>query len=166
MQMCVKQVSISAASPVSLWRRCCAVPAQNTADLQLMWKQTGQVVSCPTGEKKQTQSLNSRSSHSFLSPLLSSGPGETCQCVSGVVGLSLCLVGRVMRLQGWVSFSKLAAGSLSSASWRLAAALSSQKHVCVLSQCAANMAEEAKKLAAYAAVDNHVQVQWTARCRC
>ncbi|GLD47640.1 ribose-5-phosphate isomerase, partial [Lates japonicus] len=91
------------------------------------------------------------------SPLLRCGPRETCQCVSGVVGLSLCLVGRVMRLQGWVSFSKLAAGSLSSASWRLAAALSSQKHVCVLSQCAANMAEEAKKLAAYAAVDNHVQ---------
>lgn len=33
------------------------------------------------------------------------------------------------------------------------------KHVCLFSQSAANMAEEAKKLAAYAAVDNHIQVQ-------
>ena len=70
-----------------------------------------------------------------------------------------------MRLRGWVSFSKLAAGSLSSASWRrkqpqaaAAATLCRQKHVCLLSQSGANMAEEAKKLAAYAAVDNHVQV--------
>uniref|UniRef100_A0AAX7VQQ5 ribose-5-phosphate isomerase n=1 Tax=Astatotilapia calliptera TaxID=8154 RepID=A0AAX7VQQ5_ASTCA len=31
------------------------------------------------------------------------------------------------------------------------------KHVCLFSQSAANMAEEAKKLAAYAAVDNHIQ---------
>ncbi|XP_044023589.1 ribose-5-phosphate isomerase isoform X1 [Siniperca chuatsi] len=63
-----------------------------------------------------------------------------------------------MRLQGWVSFSNLAAGFLSSASWRLAA-LSSQKHVCLFSQSGTNMAEEAKKLAAYAAVDNHVQAR-------
>ncbi|KAF3845131.1 hypothetical protein F7725_008294 [Dissostichus mawsoni] len=60
--------------------------------------------------------------------------------------------GRVMRLQGCVfsSFSKLAAGFLYSASSR-------RKHVCLLSQSANIMAEEAKKLAAYAAVDNHVQ---------
>lgn len=73
-----------------------------------------------------------------------------------------------MRLRGWVSFSKLAAGSLSSASCRrkqpaaaaaAAATLCRQKHVCRFSQSGANMAEEAKKLAAYAAVDNHVQVQ-------
>ena len=57
-----------------------------------------------------------------------------------------------MRLQGWVLlFSKVSPCFLS-ASWR-------QKHTCVLSQAAAIMAEEAKKLAAYAAVDNHVQVE-------
>lgn len=75
-----------------------------------------------------------------------------------------------MRLRGWVSFSKLAAGSLSSASCRrkhpaaaaaAAATLCRQKHVCRFSQSGANMAEEAKKLAAYAAVDNHVQVHLT-----
>uniref|UniRef100_A0A673C734 ribose-5-phosphate isomerase n=1 Tax=Sphaeramia orbicularis TaxID=375764 RepID=A0A673C734_9TELE len=58
-----------------------------------------------------------------------------------------------MRLRGWV-FSKVAAGFLSSpSSWK-------QKHVCALGVLAvsASMAEEAKKLAAYAAVDNHVQV--------
>uniref|UniRef100_A0A673C562 ribose-5-phosphate isomerase n=1 Tax=Sphaeramia orbicularis TaxID=375764 RepID=A0A673C562_9TELE len=57
-----------------------------------------------------------------------------------------------MRLRGWV-FSKVAAGFLSSpSSWK-------QKHVCALGVLAvsASMAEEAKKLAAYAAVDNHVQ---------
>uniref|UniRef100_A0A3B4Z5S7 ribose-5-phosphate isomerase n=1 Tax=Stegastes partitus TaxID=144197 RepID=A0A3B4Z5S7_9TELE len=55
-----------------------------------------------------------------------------------------------MRLQGWVS------GSLS----RSLAALSGRKHVCGFGRCAAEtMAEEAKKLAAYAAVDNHVQVR-------
>lgn len=73
-----------------------------------------------------------------------------------------------MRLRGWVSFSKLAAGYLSSASCRrkqpaaaAAATLCRQKHVCRFSQSGANMAEEAKKLAAYAAVDNHVQVHLT-----
>lgn len=74
-----------------------------------------------------------------------------------------------MRLRGWVSFSKLAAGSLSSASCRrkqpvaaaAATTLCRQKHVCRFSQSGANMAEEAKKLAAYAAVDNHVQVHLT-----
>nr|XP_020499019.1 ribose-5-phosphate isomerase [Labrus bergylta] len=40
--------------------------------------------------------------------------------------------------------------------WRLAAAVCSRKHVWVFSR-SFNMAEEAKKLAAYAAVDNHVQ---------
>lgn len=67
-----------------------------------------------------------------------------------------------MRLQGWLSLTTdLAAGLVSSAPWRLtaAAAANSQKHVCPLSQRAASMAEEAKKLAAYAAVDNHVQVE-------
>lgn len=71
-----------------------------------------------------------------------------------------CVVGRVMRIQGWVSLTNLAAGFLCSASRRLAASLNTQKHVCLFSQsAAANMAEEAKKLAAYAAVDNHVQVR-------
>lgn len=72
-----------------------------------------------------------------------------------------CVVGRVMRLQGWVSLANLAAGFLCSASRRLAASLNTEKHVCLFSEAAAaaNMAEEAKKLAAYAAVDNHVQVR-------
>ncbi|XP_054862115.1 ribose-5-phosphate isomerase isoform X2 [Amphiprion ocellaris] len=64
-----------------------------------------------------------------------------------------------MRLQGWVSVGNLAAGFLSSPSRRLAA-LSGSKHVCGFGVSAANnMAEEAKKLAAYAAVDNHVQAR-------
>ncbi|TNN39633.1 Ribose-5-phosphate isomerase [Liparis tanakae] len=50
-----------------------------------------------------------------------------------------------MRLQGWVSFSKLAAGFPSPSSRS------------PLRQSAAIMAEEAKKLAAHAAVNNHVQ---------
>lgn len=67
-----------------------------------------------------------------------------------------------MRLQGWVSLTDLAAGFLCSASRRLAASSNTQEHVCLFSQsAAANMAEEAKKLAAYAAVDNHVQVRHT-----
>lgn len=53
-----------------------------------------------------------------------------------------------MRLQGWVSLG----GSLSSSLVR------SLRHVRPLSRSGGNMAEEAKKLAAYAAVDNHVQV--------
>ncbi|XP_074516958.1 ribose-5-phosphate isomerase [Sebastes fasciatus] len=66
-----------------------------------------------------------------------------------------------MRLQRWVSFSKLLSSS-SSSSWRLVSAAlcrQKQKHVCLFTQSANNnnMAEEAKKLAAYAAVDNHVQ---------
>lgn len=74
----------------------------------------------------------------------------------------LCLVGRVMRLQGWASLANIAAGFLCSASWRQAA-LGSHQHVRLFSRSGANMAEESKKLAAYAAVDNHVQVPWTAR---
>uniref|UniRef100_A0A3P9B2X5 ribose-5-phosphate isomerase n=1 Tax=Maylandia zebra TaxID=106582 RepID=A0A3P9B2X5_9CICH len=63
-----------------------------------------------------------------------------------------------MTLQGWVSFKKHAAGFVYLASRRLAVP-NNYKHVCLFSQSAANMAEEAKKLAAYAAVDNHIQVQ-------
>lgn len=62
--------------------------------------------------------------------------------------------GRVMRLQGWVSLC----GFLCSSSRRQAAVVCSFKHVCLCSQAGSTMAEEAKKLAAYAAVDNHVQV--------
>uniref|UniRef100_A0A7N8XCV4 ribose-5-phosphate isomerase n=1 Tax=Mastacembelus armatus TaxID=205130 RepID=A0A7N8XCV4_9TELE len=62
-----------------------------------------------------------------------------------------------MRVQGSVSFSNLVAGFVYSAARRQAAIPRSHRHVCPLSQSAANMAEEAKKLAAYAAVDNHVQ---------
>ncbi|KAG7235786.1 hypothetical protein INR49_002173 [Caranx melampygus] len=61
-----------------------------------------------------------------------------------------------MRLQGWVYLGNLAAGSClssPSAPWRLR----SFTHVRLLRGSVANMAEEAKKLAAYAAVDNHVQ---------
>uniref|UniRef100_A0A7N6BNP6 Ribose-5-phosphate isomerase n=2 Tax=Anabas testudineus TaxID=64144 RepID=A0A7N6BNP6_ANATE len=64
------------------------------------------------------------------------------------------LQGWVMRLQGWVCLTERAARFLSSASRRLTtASATSQRHVCPTS----SMAEEAKKLAAYAAVDNHVQ---------
>ncbi|CAG5866856.1 unnamed protein product [Menidia menidia] len=63
-----------------------------------------------------------------------------------------------MRLQRWVCLRKLAAGSLSApSSWRLVAFTSQKQHVRRFSQTVANMAEEAKKLAAFAAVDNHVQ---------
>lgn len=58
--------------------------------------------------------------------------------------------GRVMRFQGWVS--------LCSSSRRQAAVVCSFRHVRRCSRSAPTMAEEAKKLAAYAAVDNHVQV--------
>lgn len=82
------------------------------------------------------------------------------------VCLSVCLsVGRAMRLQGWVSLTNQAAGLVSSAARRQRAARSSQKHVCLFGRSAANMAEGAKKLAAYAAVDNHVQVWWTVHPR-
>ncbi|XP_026007402.1 ribose-5-phosphate isomerase isoform X3 [Astatotilapia calliptera] len=63
-----------------------------------------------------------------------------------------------MTLQGWVSFKKHAAGFVYLASRRLAVP-NNYKHVCLFSQSAANMAEEAKKLAAYAAVDNHIQAR-------
>ncbi|XP_042079666.1 ribose-5-phosphate isomerase isoform X3 [Haplochromis burtoni] len=63
-----------------------------------------------------------------------------------------------MTLQGWVSFKKHAAGFVCLASRRLAVP-NNYKHVCLFSQSAANMAEEAKKLAAYAAVDNHIQAR-------
>ncbi|XP_005728724.1 ribose-5-phosphate isomerase isoform X3 [Pundamilia nyererei] len=63
-----------------------------------------------------------------------------------------------MTLQGWVSFNKHAAGFAYLASRRLAVP-NNYKHVCLFSQSAANMAEEAKKLAAYAAVDNHIQAR-------
>ncbi|XP_063355968.1 ribose-5-phosphate isomerase isoform X3 [Pelmatolapia mariae] len=63
-----------------------------------------------------------------------------------------------MTLQGWVSFKKHAAGFVCLASRRLVVP-NNYKHVCLFSQSAANMAEEAKKLAAYAAVDNHIQAR-------
>ncbi|XP_054653349.1 ribose-5-phosphate isomerase [Dunckerocampus dactyliophorus] len=69
-------------------------------------------------------------------------------------------MGRVVRLRGWVAFSELPPGFLT-ASTLLSAALRSRNHTFTSAPCAAasavNMAEEAKKLAAYAAVDNHVQ---------
>lgn len=55
-----------------------------------------------------------------------------------------------MRAKGWVSL-------ISSSRWR-AAVVCSSRNVRVVSRSGAIMAEEAKKLAAYAAVDNHVQV--------
>lgn len=55
-----------------------------------------------------------------------------------------------MRAKGWVS--------LFSSSRRQAAVVRSSRNVRVVSRSGAIMAEEAKKLAAYAAVDNHVQV--------
>ena len=65
-----------------------------------------------------------------------------------------------MRLQRWVSLSsELAAGFLSAPSSRRFVVSSIQKHVRPFSRSAASMAEEAKKLAAYAAVDNHIQVR-------
>lgn len=72
-----------------------------------------------------------------------------------------------MRLQGWTSFIRTTtttttAGFLYAVSRQQAALGRSHTHVRPLSRSAANMAEEAKKLAAYAAVDNHVQVRlWT-----
>lgn len=65
-----------------------------------------------------------------------------------------------MRLQGWTSFIRTptTAGFLYAVSRQQAALGRSHTHVRPLSRSAANMAEEAKKLAAYAAVDNHVQV--------
>lgn len=73
---------------------------------------------------------------------------------------SVRLAGQVMRLQGWTSFIRTttAAGFLSAVSRQQAALGRSHIHVRPLSRSVANMAEEAKKLAAYAAVDNHVQV--------
>ncbi|KAM3595047.1 uncharacterized protein V6R79_017595 [Siganus canaliculatus] len=69
-----------------------------------------------------------------------------------------------MVLQGWVSVASTAAagGVLRSAAAAAAAAAtlrssSSRQHVPGFGVTAGNMAEEAKKLAAYAAVDNHVQ---------
>lgn len=56
-----------------------------------------------------------------------------------------------MRLLGCMSL-------LSAPPSRRLLALSSCRHVRCSSEADANMAEEAKKLAAYAAVDNHVQV--------
>ncbi|XP_061750924.1 ribose-5-phosphate isomerase [Nerophis ophidion] len=65
-----------------------------------------------------------------------------------------------MRLPGWVAFSKLPPGSLG-ASTLFSVAPRSHHSTLTSVRCAANsahsMAEEAKKLAAYAAVDNHVQ---------
>lgn len=55
-----------------------------------------------------------------------------------------------MRARGWVSLISL--------SRRQAAVVCSSRNVRVVSHSGAIMAEEAKKLAAYAAVDNHVQV--------
>lgn len=66
-----------------------------------------------------------------------------------------------MRLQGCTSLIRTiitAAGFLHSVSRQQAAFARSFIHVRPLSRTASNMAEEAKKLAAYAAVDNHVQV--------
>lgn len=64
--------------------------------------------------------------------------------------------------QGWTFFIRTTtittAGFLYAASRQQAALAPSQAHVRPLSRSVANMAEEAKKLAAYAAVDNHVQV--------
>lgn len=80
----------------------------------------------------------------------------------------LCPAGQVMRLQAWTSFIRTTtttttAGFLYAVSRQQAALGHSHTHVRPLSRSAANMAEEAKKLAAYAAVDNHVQVRlWTA----
>nr|XP_057933656.1 ribose-5-phosphate isomerase [Doryrhamphus excisus] len=69
-------------------------------------------------------------------------------------------MGRVARLRGWVTFSKLPPGSLTS-STLFSAPLRSRNRTFTSPLCAAarsaGMAEEAKKLAAYAAVDNHVQ---------
>lgn len=72
-------------------------------------------------------------------------------------------MGRVMRLQGWVGYGyNLAAGFFSAASGRqVSLNIRTQKYVRLFSTSGAGiiiMAEEAKKLAAYAAVDNHVQV--------
>ncbi|XP_061781126.1 ribose-5-phosphate isomerase [Nerophis lumbriciformis] len=65
-----------------------------------------------------------------------------------------------MRLPGWVAFSKLPPGSRG-ASTLFSVAPRSHHNTLTSVRCAANsarsMAEEAKKLAAYAAVDNHVQ---------
>lgn len=75
-----------------------------------------------------------------------------CVCVVGMV------LGRVMTPQRWVFLHKLAAPFPSSPSSRSCRTL----HVLSFSQSAAvNMAEEAKRQAAYVAVDNNVQVQWT-----
>lgn len=79
-------------------------------------------------------------------------------------------------LQGRVSFSRLAAAaavltegeflsSFASASsrtwisWTQSASVCHKQIRCFRHSAAKNMAEEAKKKAAYAAVDNHVQVQ-------
>lgn len=67
-----------------------------------------------------------------------------------------------MGLQGWTSLVHITAGFLRSAARRQAALGGSYTHVRPYSRSGANMAEEAKKLAAYAAVDNHVQVRWAA----
>lgn len=66
-------------------------------------------------------------------------------------------------MQGWAPLTRTittaAAGLLCSLSRRQQAPLDrSHTHVRWLSRSVSNMAEEAKKLAAYAAVDNHVQV--------
>lgn len=72
-----------------------------------------------------------------------------------------------MTLQRWVFLRKLtaaaaAASAASSSSSSPFSPPASLTHVLRFSQSAAvNMAEEAKKLAAYSAVDNNVQVQRT-----
>lgn len=62
--------------------------------------------------------------------------------------------GRVMRSQGWIPLCR----SLWCTSRRQAAVACSSKNARLVRQSGPIMAEEAKKLAAYAAVDNHVQV--------
>ncbi|XP_014914041.1 ribose-5-phosphate isomerase [Poecilia latipinna] len=63
-----------------------------------------------------------------------------------------------MTLQRWVFLRKLTAAASSSPPFSLPSSLSCCTHVLGFSQsAAANMAEEAKKLAAYSAVDNNVQ---------
>lgn len=66
-----------------------------------------------------------------------------------------------MRLQGWTSLIRTittAAKLLFSVPRQQAAFDRSHIHVRPLCRFVLNMAEEAKKLAAHAAVDNHVQV--------
>lgn len=140
----LKQSSKAVLCLRSLRCRCCATLAQRVAAPQVIWEETGQVITCPI-------LLQHRCWHIVRSEYVS-------VCVSACVsGTDSCLVGRVMRLRGWASLRDIAAGFLRASVWKQAA-LCSHKHVWTSSQSGANMAEEAKKLAAYAAVDNHVQV--------